>query len=261
MRILALLALALVAGCVTPRADEPGVAPDATTLLPWTLEQCRYVVGRSEADAATVQARMPEGFLVQSSAPLGLPVPVGRTIIGTEAFDCAAGTGLDARLEPMLYGSIWIPVTPPEALADAAYTEVYYKIDVLVPDAPRRERLEGLGLPVGDGDINWETSALPGGLAASETIEGAGDFRFEMVAERGTVDGEGRPFMEITPARDGYAVWRANFTWDGPFAQGTGFIDWPADHWVVAAIGMARAPATFHAGTWSFEGNLTLPAR
>lgn len=273
MRGLAILVpLLLTAGCVTPPSLDP--APDATraTVLPWELTECRYIVGWSQADPAIVQANLPEGFTVEtgSPVPLGLPVPVPapaqRAIIGTESFECASGSGLNGTIEPMTYASIWIPVTPPEAIDVGDAGAVYYKIHVLVPDAPRREAMAALGLSVGNGAIAWTQPPTPGSRGSEFTIEGAGGFAFELLAPRDVSADDGFPFMEITPAgdmgADGFAIWRADYEWDeDSFVQGTGFITWPAGHWVTDAIGAERAPGTFHAGVWSFNGTLELPAR
>lgn len=269
----AFLVAALLAGCLSPGpapARDAGLAAAVPLVIPWVLDECRYLVGWSEADPAIVQANLPEGFIVESGSPLGLPAgdtPAERAIVGTEVFDCASGTGLDAALQPMTYASIWIPVTPPDDLADPDVDLVFYKFDVLVPDAPRREAMRALGLPVGDGALAWETAAAPTGLAATATLDGVGEFRFEAVSVR-TVQAPTEPtsFMEITPAGengvDGFALWKATYAWDeATLTQARGTLDWPADHWVVDAIGSARAPATFHAGTWSFNGTITLPAR
>lgn len=267
MRLLPVLAALAFTGCVTPPApnvEDPSHA--GPLVVPWTLTDCRYIVGWSEADPAVIQQNLPEGFLVSTSGPMGLPAPgpAARAIVGTEAFECASGDGLDGLVEPMLYASIWIPVTPPDALADPEVEAVYYKIDILVPDAPRREAMAARGLPVGTGEIAWTQPPIPSSRGAAFTIEGAGDFGFEMIDAREVSAGDTTPFMEITPAgelgADGFAVWRAAYEWpSGSYFQGRGFIDWPADHWVVDAIGMARAPAAFHAGTWSFNGTLSLP--
>lgn len=265
MRVLpALLLLLPLAGCATPLTDGPNAVP-ASTLLPWTLTQCRYVVGWSEADPAAIQRNLPEGFTVRAGAPLGLPLaPAARALVGTEAFECASGSGLNGTVEPMLYASIWIPVVPPEDLQVEGVDAVYYKIHVLVPDAPRRDAFLGMGLSVANGSIAWNPATLPGGTSAALTLEDVGAFSFQLAQPQSAQAREGSEFMEVTPAgeggADGYAVWRANFSWDEPtFTQGRGFIDWPAGHWVTTAIGAQRAPATFHAGSWSFTGNVTLP--
>lgn len=264
MRAITLAALVLMAGCVTPPSlDDP--APGSPTTLPWQLNECRYVVGWSQADPAIVQANLPEGFTVSTGGPLGLPTPgpTQRAIIGTEAFDCPSGSGLAGTVEPMSYASIWIPVTPPEELADPDVSAVYYKFDVLVPDAPRREAMLALGLPVTTGEIAWTQPPVPDSRGADLSLAEVGDFHFELLAPRSVAAAEGGAFMEITPANDGasgYAIWKAEFEWnEDSFTQGNGYIDWPAGHWVTEAIGTARAPAQFHAGTWSFNGTLTLP--
>lgn len=275
MRVLLVPILLLAAGCVTssgPAVDGDPPVSGASNILPWTLVECQYIVGWSEADAAIIQQNLPEGFTVRAGPPLGLPLPAAgptaRAIIGTEAFDCASGTGLNGTVEPMTYASIWIPVTPPEAYVVEGIEEVYYKIHVLVPDAPRRETMVALGLSVGDGAIAWDstTAPTPDGIAAAMTIDGAGDFRFELLQPQTVSAQEGREFMELTPAGeggvDGFAVWRSTFEWVGDtYTNGRGFIDWPEGHWVTEAIGSARAPATFHAGVWSFNGTVALPAR
>ena len=260
--------LLLLAGCVAlPAADD---APTArATVLPWQLTECRYLVGWSDADPALVQANLPDGFTVRSGAPLGLPLATAaaaRASIGTETFECASGSGLDGTIEGMTYASIWIPVTLPEALADPEIDEVYYKIHVLVPDAPRRELMRELGLSVGNGTMAWETALVPNGLASSLTIEGAGDFVLELTAPQQTATGPGRRFIEVTPAgergADGFAIWRTQFEWVGDsYAFGQGTIEWPEGHWVTQAIGSPRAPAQFHAGVWSFDGTVELPSR
>ncbi|HUR69463.1 MAG TPA: hypothetical protein VM370_09470 [Candidatus Thermoplasmatota archaeon] len=270
MRVLVPALLLLTAGCLTSITPSPeGAASASARTIPWELNECRYLVGWSEADPAIIQRHLPEGFVVQAGAPLGLPVPAGpaaRSIIGTEAFDCASGSGLNGTVAPMLYGSIWIPVTPPEALAVDGISEVYYKIHVLVPDAARREAMLAQGLLVGDGAIEWSAPTAPTGSAASTTIDGAGAFRLDMAPVQSRAPGETSEFMEITPSGEdgagGYAIWRANYSWDSDtITQGRGTVDWPADHWVTEAIGNARAPASFHAGVWSFAGTLTLPSR
>ena len=268
MRPLAVLVpLVILAGCLAPPVPDPDPGTALASVLPWTLNECRYIVGWSEADPAIVQSNLPEGFTVQTGRPLGLPLPeqAARVIIGTEAFECASGSGLDGTVEPMSYASIWIPVTPPDAFVDPDIDEVYYKIHVLIPDAPRREAMRALGLSVGAGEIAWTQPPVPDSMGAEFTIEGAGDFAFELLAPRAAAAGDGFPFMEITPAgengADGFAVWKADYAWDGDsYWRGNGFITWPAGHWVTDAIGAERAPGTFHAGVWSFDGTLTLPS-
>ena len=271
MRALAMLVpLLVVAGCVTPPALEPD--PDATlsSIIPWTLNECRYIVGWSQADPAVIQANLPEGFTVQTGGPvpLGLPVPAPgpaqRAIIGTEAFECASGSGLNGTLEPMTYSSIWIPVVPPDTIDVGDAGAVYYKIHVLVPDAPRRDAMTALGLSVGNGEIAWTQPPTPGSRGSAFSVEGSGDFAFELLAPREVGASEGSPFMEITPAgelgADGFAIWNANYAWnEDTFVQGSGTITWPSGHWVTEAIGAERAPGTFHAGVWSFNGTLELP--
>lgn len=263
MRLLVLVAALALAGCVQ-LAPQPPATPEPDLDLPWTLTKCRYVVGWSGADPAKVQAQLPEGFRVAPGSPLGLPVPVEEVIIGTEAFECEEGSGLDGPVAPMLYGSIWIPVVPPAALADPEIDEVYYKIHVLMPDDARRAAFEARNLSVANGSIRWDAPPVPAGVAATLTLEGVGAFGFQMATTRTLEPGEGRPFMEITPAGEkgagGFALWKASYAWDGAsFSQGRGFVDWPAGHWVADAVGSARAPATFHAGTWSFNGTVALP--
>lgn len=271
MRGLLVPLLLLTAGCVAPTEPAEGADPGATgraNVLPWTLNECRYIVGWSDADPSVIQENLPEGFTVRAGLPMGVPLPApgptARAIIGTEAFECASGSGLDGEVEPMTYASIWIPVTPPDALAIDGIDMVYYKIDVLVPDAPRREAMVAKRLPVADGAIAWDTATVPNGVAADLTIATAGDFRLELEVAQEVGANDPAEFMEITPAgemgADGFAVWRATFSWDeDTYSQGRGFIDWPADHWVTEAIGAPRAPASFHAGVWSFQGDLILP--
>src|SRR5688500_20381349 len=112
MRLASALAFAVVlAGCVTngiPQLQTPAGDSAAPETLPWTLTQCRYVVGWSSADPAKVQAQLPPGFKVQPGTPLGLPVPVEEVILGTEAFECAEGAGRDGQGEPVVCARRWM---------------------------------------------------------------------------------------------------------------------------------------------------------
>lgn len=265
MRTSALLLGLLLAGCVTPPegSDPTAATPalDAARTIPWSLQECDYVVGWSDADPAALQARLPEGFQVAGGSFFGL-VGSPRATLGTEAFTCARGHGAEGVLEPMTYGSIWFGVIPSEEYTFDGVEQYYWKENILVPDDPRRALFEALGAPVHEGDAVQGASRGPAGRGATLTLEGFGDFGLSLDVPQAASTPEGAEFVELTPTEDGgIIVWHANYSWaeDQPFMQGRGTVTWPEGSWAAEAVGASTAPAAFHSGRWGFNGTITFP--
>lgn len=265
MRALLPVLLLLVAGCAAPGGDDAAPAPDeppTQRVIPWGLTECRYLVGWTEVDEAALAPYVPDGFTL-SRAGLLPGGALARPYLGFEAFTCASGAGLDGIVEQMTYGSVFTEVEVPEPLQDDESLFYVLKWDVLVPDAPRRELMAAQGFGARDG-----TAFVLGGAAgtaeAQLALEEVGEFRM-LFAPTQTVssEGQGGPFKEFTPDAElaRFATWRASYAWDEPtFRQGRGFVELSEGSWPAEVLGATRAPAAFHAGTWSFaDATLTLP--
>lgn len=265
--LLALLLVAPLVGCATdPGAPAtPSPADEAAAqVLPWSLSQCRYIVGFTPVEESALAPHIPEGFTLDKGPVVG-GLLLERVSLGLEAFVCERGSGLEGEVERMEYGSIFVAAMPPEHMIDENSSLHMLKWDVLVPDAPRREALRAVGLPVYDGSATVEDH--PGGVRRGVlTLDGIGTFVLEMVAtQTSPASTEVRRFTEYTPAGAGagFGAWRTDYAWDSDtIATGRGTTTWPDGSWAADVVGQSPAPSTFHAGTWSFtNGTIELPAR
>lgn len=258
----ALLVLAL-AGCVAQPPDGPA-AEGESSVLPWGLTACRYLVGWAPVEEARLRPFLPEGFEPDPFGPIGSRTlegtPAARALFGLEAFACASGVGLNGTpVEGMAYGSYWTSVTPPEALRVDGVDLYTVRWDTLIPDADRRAFLAAAGLPARNGTVAFGDA--PVGASATYEMEGIGASTLRLDAPRTQAAPSGGVLMEFTPTDRGLAVWRSDFAWDGgSFTSGFGRVTAPAGSWAAEVLGGTEAPGQLHAGTWTFSNaTLTLP--
>lgn len=274
-----LLALALlaagVAGCLGTQEDPGDVGnetggeagdEDQATTIPWGLENCRTVVAVVPVDADTLADELPEGFEpVSPEEAFGLPDdPRGDGALGFETFECERGTVPGGFVSGLAYGAVFAPVQAPDAAEHPPADLVFYKWDTLVPDEPRRERLQGAGLPAVDGhtDLAGLEAVGDGHVFDVSLTLGNAAFGFSGMANQPAEDfREGFPFVELQQGLDGLATW-ACLSNEAPDAnQGTGTLDLAADHWTSDVVGSESTQAYMVAATSvTFEdASITLP--
>lgn len=268
MRVLPVVAILLLAGCVSPGGDGQKDAPVAdggaggaadATLLPWTLLDCTFFVMEVPVDGDRLRERLPEGFELDDSGGL-VPVLPGA-YLGIEAFECARGAGLDGEIvEPIAWASFFTNVVPPERLAREDVNFHFVMWDTLVPDAPRRERLAAHGLPVRDGTVTFERTAPVPQTRVAFTLDGVGAFIMEGVEAR---PGEpfGGTFIQFMEAEDGrLASWNTSYQAES-VVSGRALLTMEPGSWPAQVLGAERAAGTFITGRWSFpDGTTTFPA-
>lgn len=252
MRVLAILAALVVAGCASPGPEAAG-APEP---LPWGIEGCAFVIVAIPVDEAALAGRLPPGFALRPGRLGALPAGP-RASIEVDAYRCTSARWGNATLEDASYGSYYAAVTPPEALREEGYDAVFVKWEALVADPATRAQLAASGLAAHGGDA--QVSATGNAVTASLAFDDGGGFRFTGTVGPPQALAEPLPFVEFTPlAEGGLARWHARLH-DASIGQGAGVVELPAG-WVREIVGAERAPATFIAGTWNLdEADLTLP--
>jgi hypothetical protein len=254
------LLLVAAAGCAQPaghgatQISSPAAAMAGPTVLPWTTSECRFLVVFLNANTASVQPYLPEGFTATGSATL----PTAS--VGFEMHDCKSLQGLNETVTPGGYGALWGVVQPPAEAADPAAGGVaYFKWAVLVPDAPRRELLMAHGVPAHAGSAKVVPGAAPGTWMGTLDLSDGGTF----TATLGSVGPERAardlPFQEFSNATGGFADWRATTT---HYTQGQGVGTWraPADSVLARMVGASSGTAVMTTGVWSYDGgSIRLP--
>lgn len=261
---LVLGAVVLMAGCLAPvdpgTGDEaPGGGPDARDVprrLAWDLTGCRAVAAFFDVPAERVEPLLPDGFeplsTAQAFAGPDAPNPAGDAGFGMQVFVCDSGTGLDGRVEPMVYGDAFAPVQPPEGLRDPDADFTFVKPVTVVPDAPRRDVLAAWGAAVVDGDAAWETfevTATTVRFAGTLTVADGAAHRFEGAV--GPSSGyEGR-VVEWSPAGDGLVRWEAEMRNE---LAGLGRVTVDVAEGTLAAevLGAGPVEGVASAGLWSY---------
>jgi hypothetical protein len=252
----AVLVLALLA--------QPATAGSADRVLPWGLDDCRFVIALVPTSAARIAAHLPDGFVpvVPDSVRALLP-PDARleAVFGLEVFDCASGAGLGGPVDGLDYGSFWSFVQAPAALADDRYQLAFYKWDTLVPDDDRRTLLAEAGALVRDGEAALDRFvATPPGtvLDARLVLDGSQSFRFAG-ATAAPVDFTGT-FIEYQQGDDGFVAWRTAYRSDAAHG-GAGLVEFAPASFPTVVLGEPRAQAYLLAGTGPVRRGDHPPAR
>jgi len=255
----------LVAGCTgTDKDDDEGPtreAPLEDLELPWTLTDCQAVVVLFDVPAEAVRPHLPPGFEPVSvlAGLTGNDDPASDGSFGLEMFTCASGSGLNGTVEPIAYGSQFAFVDPPENVTVAADYQ-FYKWEVLVPDADRREALAARGAPAMDGSADFALFMMQ---------EGAGTFDGTLVLGNGTYAFEGRTlvpnpdpitFTEYMAVPGGIATWHTSVAVDAA-GIGTGTVDVPEGTLAAEVLGPGAHDGSALVGRWSFtDGRVHVPA-
>lgn len=244
----------MLAGCVgTPQEnagdEEDPVETQRPEVLPWGLEECRYIVSFGWVDGDRLSPYLPEGYVPRPDPQA--PDPEADTWFGFDLMTCASGVGLNGTVAPVEFGFLWAAADPPEVYLqdDVPESEHYPKWDVLVPDAERRSALAARGVPVrtGSATIAQTGPVLDGAL----TLDGLGTFTVTAVpAVERTSPFEGS-FAKISTAEDGAAVWRASAN-SGERMSGWALLSFEAGSWPTDVIGGDQLVGQFHSGTWSY---------
>lgn len=254
--VLALLLAVPLTGCLTVLDDTES----GPRTYPWGLEQCRYVIAVVPVAAERLQPLLPEGFTPRRSQPAGtevLGLPDGE--LHADAYACDGATALDGgRLDGAMYGSFYVPVEPPQALADPAYPASFVKLDFLSWDLAAQDWLVSQGLPAHPG----VAAVLPEGQRLTAFLsmdEGAGP-GFTLVGTFGLAEAQvgDLPFLEATPlAGGGLAVWHARLH-DATFARGAGVLQVQGP--LRDVVGGDSVPVQFSTGTWNLDqADVTFP--
>lgn len=239
-----LLALAILAGCVTPAVTPPESdgtpSPPAPPRLAWGFSGCRMVVAVIPVASGALAPHLPEGFRALSPAEVGLPPdPRGDATLAIEALRCESGLGLHAPATDVPYASVFTFVEAPETLADSAVDfHSFIKWDVLVADAPLRDELAAAGVPAVDGRV--EFADLAGDAFTVGIALDGSEYAIEAAAFAPPAP-TGGTFAEYTPTPNGLAKWRATAL--APASQSAGFITIPDGTLASDIAGAGRAPA------------------
>lgn len=263
-----LLLTAALAGCIGEENDRPDDGNDTDTTPPgegagetptglvWTLNACSAVIALAPVDAGPIQERLPANFTPQAPEEFGLPPDVrGEALFGIETFQCTNGTGLNGTIDDLAYGSIFIPVHPPENLTLDSMDLHFVKYETLIPDEPRRTLLQDAGLPAVDGstDLSGLQATPAGHLFDASLTLGEETFTFTGSTNQPMEDfREGVPFVEFQPTSqddDALAIWLSTENVATDATQGTGTLGVPAGSWAEEVIGAQATQAWMIAST------------
>jgi len=243
--------------------DEPSKDSRGAIEIPWGLDSCRASWWLAPASAERLREYLPEGFEPAPTPQLpGIDVAAGLdTYLGFDAFECRSGAGLNGTVEPIVFGSLFTRVTPPDDYAvhglDGSY---FFRWVVLVPDQPRFDRLASLGLAVRMGGAQIEAltpTGSPGPWENTLDLEGLGTFTFTGSTTEAETPADDVPYAAYTPAADDIATWRATAT---NLTAALGWGTWTVEpgSWVADALGADQGAGTFSVGTWSIADALLL---
>ncbi|HEX2065406.1 MAG TPA: hypothetical protein VHI93_01200 [Candidatus Thermoplasmatota archaeon] len=211
------LLLGLLAGCLSPPAEVPlpGDAPVLPLDLAWGLTGCKAAVIAFSVPASAVAPHLPPGF-----RPMGIPegaFGVSGTpsdgSFGMEMMECQSGTGLAGEVKGISYGSYFAFVEPPAELSRSNVTYQFYKWDVLVPDAARRDLLAERGVPARNGTASFSRFDRVGQAIAFDGLLQLGNATHRFQGTAAAPDAPTGSFVEFTKVPRGVAVWSANYTW------------------------------------------------
>lgn len=269
MRVGIFVLVVLLSGCLQSAddaannaLDAAGVEPAAPAVVAWGLSDCQAIAALLPADSAAVAPYLPEGFTALTfEEVVGSGTDIqGEANFGVEILVCAEGVGLNETVTNMVYGSYFMAIHPPTELAEDA-TFHFVKLDMLVPDAPRREFLQAAGMPVVDGTGAFQLfqgAANAGVTAATLTMDGATH------TFRGTGGAPFDPvgnFVEFTPTADGLAIWRTDYTWRA-LGVGPMTVDVAGGTLAADVLGTGPSSGAAFVGVVTFSNaSLTLPAQ
>ena len=230
------------------RPLPPAATPGGPERLEWEIRDCFFVYSNALADAAAIQADLPEGFTVQTMAP-------GRASVGFEANRCASGTGLNGTVEGQTYASVWVGVTPPEGLVAQPGVFHVVNFEVLVEDAPRRTWMQERGIPAHDGAVGVTTTA-----GHVITIAMGSTEHTLTVGQTAPLPAAGGTFDQWTPGDQGLTYWKTDWATQDVF-QGDGTIDIDPGSIYADWFESPTVPARFNVGTWDYtDGEIVHPA-
>jgi hypothetical protein len=250
------------AGAARGDLDEDSAG---TIEIPWGLESCRASWWLAPASSEALREYLPDGFEPAPTPQLpGMDVVAGLdTYLGFDAFECRSGAGLNGTLEPIIFGSLFTRVTPPEDYAvqglDGSY---FFRWEVLVADQPRFDHLAALGLAVRMGDAKVEAQTAvgsPGAWQSTLALDGSGTFTFTGSTTGPEAAGDDVPYAAYTPAAHDVATWQATAT-DLTAAFGWGAWTVEPGSWVADVLGAEQGAGPFSVGTWSIsDASLLIP--
>ncbi len=272
MMLSLLLLAAAGAGCLGGGSDDDtggtgldsGLDSQGPIEIPWGLESCRASWWLAPASSEALREYLPDGFEPAPTPQLpGIDVAAGLdTYLGFDAFECESGTSLNGTIGPLVFGSLFTRVTPPDEYAVPGRDSYFFRWEVLIPDQPRFNALADLGLAVRQGDAQIEAptpTGSPGPWQNTLDLEGTGTFTLTGSTTGPETPGDDVPWAAYTPAGGGIATWQATAT-DLTAALGYGV--WTADpgSWVADALGADQGEAVFSVGTWSItDARLLVP--
>jgi hypothetical protein len=268
LALVAVLALASLAGCASPPAplpvEEPNAGTPKTTTYAWGLSDCEFIIVRAQVPVKTAQALLPPGF---APAPSSLAVGSGGAEFHMDVYDCAGGIDLDGhKRDDVAYASFYVPVIPPDELREDGYGAYFVKLDTLELDDDRREALLEAGFPIHGGQSHVTpdpTGTTWDGFAdLRDGTKGTGGFILRGATMAPTEPSGELPFVEYTPlAEGGLARWHARLH-DSEIAAGTGTV--LVSGFAAEVLGSRNPaepiPVEFLAGTWNLdEADVTFP--
>jgi hypothetical protein len=260
VRAAALLAVLLLAGCLSATGEEPPSPPVGPATHAWGLAECAFVIARVPVAPEAVQPLLPQGF-----APLLVAPDAGVGVVPTaefhlDAYECRHGIAFDGSPVALpRYGSFYVPVVPPEQLREPGYGAYFVKLDTLQSDDNTRAVFAAAGLPVHEGDA--QAGPGLGGLWGAQLAfdEGGGFVLRAGIVGQPTAQGAPLPFIEFTPlAGGGLARWHARLH-DATFYDGVGQLT-PSPGLAAEVAGSDQRTVRFLAGTWNLdEADVTAP--
>lgn len=229
------------------------VLADGGHSIPWSLDDCDYVIAFAFLPGALLQPHLPEGWLAPPASQVGF-----------EMERCRSGTGLVGPVADMEYATIWASVVPPPALRVAGFGFYSINLDSLVPDDDRLALLREHGITsVHDGDVTYERLGLDGAagmLIARTTYDDEGGFEVRTGSEE-IRDGStgGGVFVSYNFGDGVVSRWRT--AWDAPLVRiYPAVVTLAPDSTAADVFGTTTVPAYAWVGTWSYTpGRIEFP--
>lgn len=165
----AFLALALLAGCVTPTpappVDDGGQVPPAVEApTSAVLMPCEEHAGDVPVDAAETQRFLPDGMRPRAFAPNSPP------LLEVVAVECV----VEGSETPVRGLFVWMLVEPPEELRASGVAGYLFVFAAFTDSPDVAASLEAAGVPAQVATIEFSTSETPVSILGKGSAEGDG---------------------------------------------------------------------------------------